>query len=285
MTTPLSVVDVETFGLDPDRHDIFEIALIRRDDAGDWHEFAWWVGGGNIGVADSNALRINRFYERASAQPPLANPEDVAAELATLTAGTHLVACNPAFDAVFLERFLRRNGLAPAWDYHLVDVEAALASRLEQEPPWRSDDLAKAVGIEPPTGAQRHTALADARMAKAMYEAAFGIRPTPAKGRRRTEPTPERTAEMHDAIAEQRADQAEPADEPTDTPADETPAEDDAGEVPEAVNGSGRPDISQEHPCSEDGCEEIVDGEFAVLSYSRYRRVLCKPHFAAMKVS
>jgi len=41
-------------------------------------------------------------------------------------------------------------------------------------PPWRSDDLSRACGVEPPTPEERHTALGDARWVKRWYDHIMG---------------------------------------------------------------------------------------------------------------
>lgn len=41
-------------------------------------------------------------------------------------------------------------------------------------PPWRSDDLSRACGVEPPTEEERHTALGDARWVKRWYDHIMG---------------------------------------------------------------------------------------------------------------
>jgi hypothetical protein len=54
-----------------------------------------------------------------------------------------------------------------------VDVEALAAGRLGIEPPWDSHDLSRRMGVPEPAPGEQHTAIGDARWAKAMYEAAF----------------------------------------------------------------------------------------------------------------
>lgn len=158
---PIAFVDVETTGLDPTRHDVFEIALIV-----DGVELEWWPDH-SVEHADPTALRMTRYYERV---PEPDHPKDVAMAVAERTANRHLVGAVPSFDAAFLDVFLRRWGAAPAWHYHLVDVEALAAGKLGIEPPWDSEELSRAVGIDPDE-IDRHTALGDARWAKAIYEA------------------------------------------------------------------------------------------------------------------
>ena len=168
-------IDCETTGLDPDRHEIWELALIVD---GEEHV---WVMDVDLSKADPGALRVSRYYERLwySERKTLAStPFEVAAQVCYLTANRTLVGINPAFDAAFLTRFLRRHGYVPAWHYHVIDVKAVAAGWLMgrhpkvpgMNPPWSTDDLARALHLDP-EGFDRHTALDDARLAEAMYEA------------------------------------------------------------------------------------------------------------------
>jgi hypothetical protein len=107
------------------------------------------------------------------------------------TRGAHLVGAVPSFDAETLSGLLRHHHLVPSWHHHLIDVEALalgyLRAQLTFAPaadvidlptdvadlPWSSDDLSRAIGVEPPTD-ERHTAMGDARWAKAIYERVMG---------------------------------------------------------------------------------------------------------------
>jgi len=167
-------VDTETTGLEPDRHEVWEIALIEED--GTEHE--WRIKPQRLYDADPGALRVNHFYERKAAVEHDAffsklSRDTVAWEVARLTSGKHLVGAVPSFDANFLERFLRLQGYAHAWHYHLVDVEALAAGKLGYPPPWNSNDLSKALGLDLIDFGPKHTAIADTRWAKAMYDAVF----------------------------------------------------------------------------------------------------------------
>ena len=87
---------------------------------------------------------------------------------------------------------MRANGICPSWHYHLIDVEALAVGYLAgrgwpldhwgdpggetarmfdpRNLPWKSDDLSAALGIRI-TDDDRHTALGDARWARAIYDA------------------------------------------------------------------------------------------------------------------
>ncbi|MBM7083620.1 3'-5' exonuclease [Micromonospora humidisoli] len=201
MTSSSTIValDLETTGLDPDRHHIWEIGAIVRDHRdpsldGEWH----WLLRPNLAQAEPRALQISRYYERAwPVQDPdrqgyaLRLPAEhgkphtnwtrmaVARRLAELLDSANLVGINPAFDAGFLGRFLRSHWQTPTWHYHLVDVgaltlgyTAALSQALGRPAPalpWRIDDLATQLGV-PVDPAARHTAMGDARFALALYD-------------------------------------------------------------------------------------------------------------------
>jgi DNA polymerase III epsilon subunit-like protein len=189
-------LDTETTGLDPERHEVWEIGCIVQDHRDKSMDGEWlWQLQPNLALADPTGLRIGRYYEREQlwratpakavtlASPwwredlrskpypsEKASPGQVAHTLAIALDGAHMVGAVPSFDAAFLAPFLRRHGEAPTWHYHLVDVEAMAAGHAQAEPPWNSDDLSRWVGVDP-VRFDRHTALGDARWAKAIYEA------------------------------------------------------------------------------------------------------------------
>ncbi len=197
--TTLVFLDTETTGLDPDRHELWEIGcIVAGHRVGDYNGEWWWQLQPNLATADPTGLRIGRYYEReqlwrATPAPAvvLASPQwnqekrsqpypseraslgDIAQRLARILDGAHLVGAVPSFDAAFLAPFLRRHGQAPCWYYHLVDVEALAAGHVGAEPSWDSQELSRAVGVDPDE-IQHHTALGDARWAEAIYDAVMG---------------------------------------------------------------------------------------------------------------
>lgn len=201
---PVCFVDTETTGLDPDRHEIWEVAIVLPDGS-EWD----WQLPVDLSRADSIALNIGRFHQRrwqsacrtdeqGFAKGNRTELADFATDFAHMTRGLHLAGAVVSFDADRLSRLLRANGECPMWHYHLIDVEALAAGYLagsfgaiqecgsnpdadgptQEEamraiPPWRSDDLSRAVGVDP-DDFDRHTALGDARWARAIYLATIG---------------------------------------------------------------------------------------------------------------
>ena len=205
--TPLCFIDTETTGVHPDRR-VWEVAIIRRDDNGQ-REASFFVDA-DLSNADPFGLRVGRFYERhphynTSAEGNIYSEDEAAEFVEEWTRGAHLVGAVPNFDADCLDKMLRRHKLIPAWHYHLIDVEAMAVGHLHgqgwgrcscgaeaagkighpveanckkftpaPELPWRSDDLSRACGVEPPADDERHTALGDARWAMRWYDAMTG---------------------------------------------------------------------------------------------------------------
>lgn len=196
--TPLVFIDTETDGVHPTRK-VWEVAMIRRETDGTENEIDFFVEI-DLSTADPFGLKVGRFHDRHPLGRYLAGkgvvmPEpyndgdeylsaaEAARMVARYTHGAHLVGAVPNFDAEVLARLLRDEFLAPAWHYHLIDVEAMavgalVSSRLRTDVPlpWKSDDLSRDLGVEPPSEDERHTALGDARWAMRLYDRIMGQR-------------------------------------------------------------------------------------------------------------
>ncbi len=187
MRGAVAFVDCETTGLDPDYHEIWEVGLITpvvgaTGAENGWNEQIWQLPV-DLSKADPMALNIGRFHDRRLLGIDLVPLAVFAAEFARDTRGLHLAGACVSFDAERLWQLLRNNGECPMWHYHLIDVEVLAAGCLAGRPscddspppapPWRSTDLSRAVGVDP-DDFDRHTALGDARWAKAIYEAVMG---------------------------------------------------------------------------------------------------------------
>lgn len=175
-------VDTETTGLDPNRHTLWEVAIIEGES-----EFLFQreLTPQELADADPQALWVNRYYQR---QRSVLDRRDMAKMIAEALAGKVLAGIGPWFDARFLQSFLRRNGQALVIDHRLVDCKTLAVGALLndgvtrsaeereardrlQEPPFETRDVATALGID---RGEAHTALADARLAQKFYEFAMG---------------------------------------------------------------------------------------------------------------
>ena len=191
MTAPIVFVDTETTSLRrpyrPAGRRIWEIGMIRREPDGTEREKGLLVYDVDLRDADPASLAVGRFHERhvRGNDHPLANPAapdapqvaeeaKAAATVQRWTTGAHLVGAVPAFEDLGLEDLLYRHGLCPGWHYHLCCVENLAAGKLGLQPPWDSDELSRKLGVEV-SDEDKHTALGDARWAKAVYDAVMGL--------------------------------------------------------------------------------------------------------------
>lgn len=185
--TDLCFLDTETLGLDP-KAPIWEFAAIRRRPDG--HETSYhcfiehrpdpWLA--QLPEPFQTDYLARYRYSDAEKWSQLS-----AARLVYLaTEGAHIVGNVPSFDTERLTRLMRKQGYAPAWHYHLIDVENLAVGRLAARsvyhkddaaawrelitPPWDSEDLSRAMGVNPEKY-DRHTAMGDVLWARDTYDA------------------------------------------------------------------------------------------------------------------
>lgn len=212
--TRLVFLDTETTGLDPDRHEIWEVAYIIRDEGVADQERSVQLPIYHGERADPYGLRVGGWFDRRISASMFKStelspnyPDDVvlaanggietvyefARRIVREFNGATIVGAVPDFDVRFLTRWLNAHGQPWTGHYHLCDVEnlavGFLASELADArrtstvttydpnvivPPWSSDALAKELGVTIEESA-RHTALGDARWARDMYDAVMGF--------------------------------------------------------------------------------------------------------------
>lgn len=176
-------LDTECLGLDP-RAPIWEFAALRREQDGyvtATTQVEIFIQHDPYGWLDSPDFPESfRVDYRTRYDPDTAVPEQDAAEIiASYTTNAVIHGSNPSFDMERLETLLRRNKIEPGWHYHPVDVPTLTQGYLAAKgklpnPPWRSDALSIAAGVDPGKYA-RHTALGDVLWTAALYDMAMGV--------------------------------------------------------------------------------------------------------------
>lgn len=198
--TDIVFLDTETTGIHPER-EIWELAMVKRFSDGEEDQLTIQITDIDLSKADPFALKINKFYDRyyintiASIDCHLNSGAATARTVEEWTRGCHIVGAVPNFDTESLDKLLRQNKLLPGWHYHLIDVEALAIGflrgkdwaaiqngddlyeedRFKFSLPWKSDELSRAIGVEPPTDEERHTAMGDVRWAMRTYDRVMGI--------------------------------------------------------------------------------------------------------------
>lgn len=177
----LVFVDVETTGLDPERHELIEVAAVRvhPHTLEPIDHASARVRPGRLADADPRALEVNGYTDEAWRDA--VTLQAALRQVAPLLDGAVVAGHNVGFDWAFLSRGFARAGLPlPAVDYHRVDT-ASLAWPLLAAAEIDSlslDAVCAALGLSRPSP---HRALADAL---ASLEVARRLRDRSLLGRR-----------------------------------------------------------------------------------------------------
>ena len=156
----LVFLDTETTGLDPERHEVWELAYAVDDGpicSSKVHH--------SLRNADPTALLMNGYLSRPDSLP--LDQIRLESDAQGVLVGATLVGANPAFDAGFLRA---RWGVAP-WHYRLFDVEAYAAGVLGWDGPKGLAAIRAALADDYDIPAPDHTAAGDVATLRACFYA------------------------------------------------------------------------------------------------------------------
>ena len=160
----LVYLDTETTGLDPDVHQVWEIAYAVEDGP----IFTASVRH-SLRNADDKALEIGHYHERCYVDPFALTFEITVQEALR---GATIVGANPAFDAAFL----RERWCQSMWHHRLLDIEAYAMGALGYDVPQGLATLSADLrdrGFEIPQ--PDHTAAGDVATTRACHHALIDI--------------------------------------------------------------------------------------------------------------
>lgn len=179
-------LDLETTGLDPRYHHIWEFAAILRDEYGCSDEEHVFQIRTPLIAADPVALEKCRFEERFRVPDGISAVKvmddgglwrlelhEALHDMQDLLRDAHIIGANPAFDDAFLKSLMHMFDRRIVWNYRLVCVENLVAGALRKPLPVSLRESAEAMGIKVDPDAC-HTALGDARVARDVYDAVMG---------------------------------------------------------------------------------------------------------------
>lgn len=174
MSSTLLFLDIETLGVTPGVA-IWEVAAAR-------FENGRLVGDMSVFV-DHDPDRMDRDlpqsfvddYMDRFAPNAAVHPKKMLDMLGRYAEGRAIVCgSNPRFDMDRLERLADEHGVpAPPWHYHPHDIPSMvhgylLGKGITPAPPWRSNFLSQAIGVDP-RDYERHTAAGDVWWTRAMW--------------------------------------------------------------------------------------------------------------------
>jgi len=158
----LIFLDTETTGLDPEKHEVWEIAWAINDSPIQVEILVH-----SLKTANSLSLDVNGYLSRypngARSDGPM-----VDLRVRQVLGGNTLVGANPAFDAAFLQK---RWGAAP-WHYRMIDVESMALAVLGYDRPKGLAGIAEDLTeLDYDIALPDHTAAKDVEVLRQVYHA------------------------------------------------------------------------------------------------------------------
>jgi len=173
----LAFIDLETTGLDPERHEIIEMGVIiarqiPQDGAGNKleviEEFDLRIKPEHLETSDPESLKINGYNEMDWVFA--IDLKNAMEKLAEKTEGAILVAQNVAFDWLFLEKAFVKTGVKNRMDFHRLDLLSMAYAKLYHDERAQRFSLRALCEYFDIKNEKAHTALADIRAEFEIYK-------------------------------------------------------------------------------------------------------------------
>lgn len=181
-THNLAFIDCETSGLDADRHEMIELAVvlakqIERPGKGPKLEIIaekeWKIKMEHPELAEEQALRVNGYNE---ADWIFALPlESVMKEFAKLTEGANFVSHNLTFDYSFVSKAFQKTGVDNKMNIGKLDTISIAFARLYDIPQAERFSLKALCELFKVNNTRAHTALADTLALVEVYKKMMNI--------------------------------------------------------------------------------------------------------------
>ena len=156
----LAFTDIETTGLNRQKHEIIEIGLliVKQPELKIIDTWETKIKPLNLKTADPEALKITRYNSKDWALS--LQPKPALEAFSKKTKNCILVGHNIAFDRPFLEDHFRRWKVPVRWDYHSLDTITLAFYKLGPGQKLRLSEIAKILKIKQE---REHSAMDDAR--------------------------------------------------------------------------------------------------------------------------
>lgn len=158
--TKLAFIDIETTGLNRQKHEIVEIGLIlvNRNNLEIIEEWDAKIKPQNLKKADPIALKLIQFSKEKWRYA--LEPKPALEQFSHKTADTILVAHNICFDRPFLEDSFLKWKVPIKWNYHSLDTISLAYYKLAHNQKLKLSEIARILKIEQK---KAHSALDDAK--------------------------------------------------------------------------------------------------------------------------
>lgn len=154
-----AIIDVETTGLDPLRHEIIEVAIVTKTES-----YHVKILPENIERADKKALEINGYNPKdwfgAVTQ------KDAAIATSRLLNGKIIIGHNPSFDMSFIRELWDLYNCAPYVDQRYIDTIALAREHLPRCRSYKLDHIREYLGW---SLVANHSAYVDAKDTEALF--------------------------------------------------------------------------------------------------------------------